>query len=73
MNILQISHLIFNFCAFYMCLTRGFIFGKTVVYTGMVWYVIHASVQAVSNTATYKTAYTFTLETTIPYHVADHF
>jgi len=32
---------------FYMFRTRGFIFRKTVVCTGMVYYVLHASVSAV--------------------------
>jgi len=42
---------ILNYDVFYMFRPRGFIFRKTVGYTVMVWYVLHASV--VSNTLFY--------------------
>jgi len=37
-----------------MLQTLGFIFSKTVVYTVMVWYVLHASVYAVWSVEEYQ-------------------
>jgi len=47
MRILLINILIVNFDVFYMFRTREFISRKTVLYAFMVWYISHASVQAV--------------------------
>jgi len=53
MHIFYINILTFNFGVFYMFRIRGFIVRKTVVYTVMLWYVSHVSVQAVSITFFY--------------------
>ena len=51
MHNFYINILMFNFGVFYMFRVRRFIFRKTIVYTVMVWYVLHVSVQAVSITS----------------------
>jgi hypothetical protein len=47
MHIFEISILILNFDVFCMFRTRGFIFKKAVVYTGIVWYVLQSAVYTV--------------------------
>jgi len=44
MHLFQINILIFIFDIFYLFRNRGYIFKKTVVYTVMVWYALHATV-----------------------------